>query len=77
MEMRTGHIIEKQRHIVSVTNARWEIDVFSGALAGLVIAEIELPDRNAQFKRPDWLGEEITSDKRYSNANLAIHGLPQ
>ncbi|MGF1620381.1 MAG: CYTH domain-containing protein [Rhodomicrobiaceae bacterium] len=77
MEMRSGNMIEKQRHIVSCGNARWEIDVFSGVLAGLVIAEIELPDRDMQFSRPDWLGAEITTDKRYSNASLAIHGLPQ
>jgi CYTH domain-containing protein len=77
MEMRSGNMIEKQRHIVSCGNARWEIDVFSGVLGGLVIAEIELPDRDMQFNLPDWLGAEITSDKRYSNANLAIDGLPQ
>ncbi len=76
MEMRSGNMIEKQRHIVPCETMRWEIDVFSGVLAGLVIAEIELPDPDVQLSRPDWLGAEITSDERYSNASLAIHGLP-
>jgi adenylate cyclase len=72
---RTGLLIEKRRHIVQLGDARWEIDVFEGAHAGLVIAEIELPDASASFDRPSWLGEEVTDDPRYYNAHLAAGGV--
>ena len=38
---------------------------------GLVIAEIELSTERAPFKRPEWLGKEVTGSKRYYNAILA------
>lgn len=72
-----GHIIEKRRHIVIVEGHRWEVDLFRGALNGLVMAELELNDAGQQFPRPDWLGEEVTHDRRYYNASLALHGLPR
>lgn len=75
LAMRSGRLIEKRRHIVPHGALRWEIDVFSGELAGLVIAEIELPSEDAAFARPAWLGEEVTGDPRYANASLATRGL--
>jgi adenylate cyclase len=51
--------------------ARWELDVFQGRLEGLVIAEIELASEDEAFDRPVWLGEEVTSDRRYSNYALS------
>lgn len=71
MTLRAGLAIEKRRHIVQLGDDRWEIDVFEGAHAGLVIAEIELPDADAPFERPPWLSEEVTGDPRYYNAHLA------
>ena len=53
----------------------WEIDEFSGENAGLVIAEIELPEEEASFEKPDWLGAEVSADARYFNACLAQHPL--
>ncbi|MFA6266899.1 MAG: CYTH domain-containing protein [Pseudolabrys sp.] len=72
--LRTGRVIEKRRHIVPQGALRWEIDVFSGELEGLIIAEIELPDETADFGRPSWLGDEVTGDSRYANARLALDG---
>ena len=66
----------KRRHIVAVGQDRWEVDVFGGRLEGLVLAEIELESPDAQFGRPDWLGEEVTFDPRYLNQTLALDGLP-
>jgi adenylate cyclase len=76
LALRTGRIIEKRRHIIPAGLLRWEIDVFAGDLAGLVIAEIELPTETADFERPDWLGVEVTGDPRYGNSWLATGGLP-
>lgn len=45
--------------------------MFRGENEGLVIAEIELPHEDTLFEKPDWVGREVTSDPRYSNANLA------
>ena len=47
------------------------MDVFSGANEGLVVAEIELESEDEAFEKPDWIGEEVTSDSRYINACLA------
>lgn len=65
-----GLIIEKVRYTVVHAGARWEIDEFRGANAGLVIAEIELQSEDEIFERPSWLGEEVTDDAHYYNANL-------
>jgi adenylate cyclase len=49
----------------------WEVDVFEGANAGLVVAELELADEHEAFPRPAWLGDEVSDDPRYYNMNLA------
>jgi adenylate cyclase len=72
-----GRIITKVRHIVPADDLRWEIDVFEGDHAGLVIAEIELRTMDQTFGRPDWLGAEVTHDRRYYNAALALRPLDE
>ncbi|MGB5365849.1 MAG: CYTH domain-containing protein [Polyangiales bacterium] len=62
--------IEKVRYTLSVGRHVWEIDVFEGENAGLVIAEIELGSEDEAFEKPDWAGEEVTDDPRYFNSNL-------
>lgn len=63
-------IIEKTRYLVDIDGWTFEIDEFFGANRGLVVIEIELPDENADHPRPDWLGDDVTDDPRYYNANL-------
>lgn len=70
-------IIDKVRHVVEVDRHTWEIDEFAGANEGLVVAEVELDDADQQFTRPEWLGEEVTDDPRYFNANLVAHPYSQ
>jgi adenylate cyclase len=74
MKLRVGRVIRKRRHVVKAGHAHFEIDVFEGDHRGLVIAEIELASARARFKRPEWLGREVTREKRYYNANMAIAG---
>jgi CYTH domain-containing protein len=62
--------IEKRRYEVSVGQHIYEVDEFFGSNQGLVIAEIELADEDEVFEKPDWLGEEVTGDIRYYNAQL-------
>jgi adenylate cyclase len=66
-------LIEKTRYEVHVGRFKWEIDEFLGENAGLVVAEVELEDEDQEFPRPDWLGEEVSGDFRYQNANLVKH----
>lgn len=66
-------VIEKRRHRIARGGHVWEIDVFGGANAGLVLAEVELGDADEAFERPAWLGEEVSGDERYYNAYLSQH----
>lgn len=66
-------LIEKTRHVVEAGGRRWEVDVFAGANAGLVVAEIELESADAPLQVPAWAGSEVTDDPRYYNANLVAH----
>jgi adenylate cyclase len=50
----------------------WEIDVFEGRNTGLVVAEVELRHEKQSVQLPQWVGQEITSQNRYSNASLAL-----
>ena len=72
----TRPLIEKRRHRITVADALWEVDEFDGALAGLVVAELELASPDQRIELPDWVGREVTDDPRYLNANLARWGLP-
>jgi len=63
-------VIDKVRHLVKVEPYVFEVDEFHGENEGLTVAEIELPAENAAFTKPEWLGEEVTGDKRYYNSML-------
>lgn len=64
-------LIDKTRYIVEYAGFTWEIDVFHGENAGLVVAEIELPSEDTDFEKPGWLGREVTEQRRYYNAALS------
>jgi CYTH domain-containing protein len=64
-------IIDKVRYEVKVGQHIYEVDIFSGANEGLVIAEIELESESETFEKPNWLGQEVTNDERYYNAYLS------
>jgi adenylate cyclase len=66
-------LIEKRRHEVPHGQHLWEIDEFAGDNAGLIMAEIELASEAEPFDRPEWLGLEVTHDRRFYNFSLATH----
>ena len=72
MALRHGAVIEKLRYIVPWDDLQWEIDVFLGENAGLMIAEIELREENQLFRLPDWIGEEITGRPDFYNSSLVL-----
>lgn len=70
-------VIEKTRYYIEQDPHLWEIDVFAGENAGLVVAEIELNDVNETFHQPDWLGREVSDDPRYYNVRLVENPFSQ
>ncbi len=70
LELCIRPLIEKKRYRIEHLGMTWEVDEFFGENAGLVVAEIELGSESQDFARPRWLGEEVSHDHRYLNANL-------
>jgi adenylate cyclase len=70
--------VAKTRHLVPHDDGTIEVDVFSGELEGLVLAEIEFDSEESSeaFDPPDWLGREVTGERRYENESLAQRGMP-
>ena len=66
-------IIEKTRYRIDHAGLTWEVDVFEGDNAGLVVAEVELPSVDTVVEIPPWVGDEVTGDAQYFNANLVKH----
>ena len=66
-------IIEKTRYHVMHQGKLWEIDVFAGDNTGLEVAEVELASEDEQIELPEWIGEEVTHEKRYYNVSLVHH----
>jgi CYTH domain-containing protein len=71
-----GRIIEKIRHHLRHKSHLFEVDVFDGALAGLVIAELETAEDVPGGDLPSWLGREVTGEAAYYNASLAVGSRP-
>lgn len=64
-------VISKVRYYISSGNHTFEVDEFNEENKGLIVAEIELTSEDELFDKPEWLGKEVTGDKRYYNAYLA------
>jgi adenylate cyclase len=69
----SGGRIDKIRYRLRHHDHLWEIDVFLGDNEGLVVAEIELASESEPFALPDWLGREVSHDRRYFNSQLSHH----
>lgn len=63
-------VIDKTRFNVKSGKHTFEVDEFYGDNEGLTIAEVELESENESFKKPVWLGEEVTGQVKYYNAVL-------
>jgi adenylate cyclase len=76
VSMSRRRLIGKTRHIITYKGFVWEIDAYEGALAGLTIAEVEMQSETDDPALPHWLGREVTGEAAWSNATLAVKGLP-
>ena len=63
--------VRKTRYAVEVSGLIWEIDVFDGLNAGLILAEVEIDDPDQPVTLPNWITREVTGDRRYGNSELA------
>ena len=72
MQLCQGTIIDKTRWIIPAKEEglKWEVDEFHGKQAGLTLAEIELTSEEQEVEKPEFVGEDVTSDPRYYNANM-------
>jgi adenylate cyclase len=66
-------LIEKVRHVVEYHGKRWEVDEFHDENEGLILAEVELSREDEPVDLPPWIGQEVSRDARYFNANLVEH----
>jgi len=66
-----GRVVRKTRHRILVGEHTWDVDIFKGDNAPLLLAEVELESEDEAFERPSWLGEEVTHDGRFANYSLA------
>jgi adenylate cyclase len=71
-QLAQGPVVDKVRHLVPVGAHVWEVDVFAGDNAPLVMAEVELGAADEPFDLPAWAGRDVSDDGRYYNANLAL-----
>ena len=72
MKLCQGAIIDKTRWIIPAQEKglKWEVDEFHGTKEGLVIAEIEIENEEQIVALPEFVGEEVTNDPKYNNANM-------
>ena len=69
--------IDKTRYIVPFEGHSFEVDEFYGDNEGLTVAEVELENETEPFSRPEWLGKEVTGDRRDYNSMLTEHPYSQ
>lgn len=63
-------VIDKTRYLIRSGEHIFEVDEFYGENEGLVIAEVELSSEDEKYKKPDFIGKEVTGDIRYYNSHL-------
>ena len=71
-----GNIITKKRYLIPLEHGLMcELDVFEGVFAGLIMAEVEFPDKQTaeNFIPPAWFVKEVTTDPRYHNSYMSSH----
>ena len=66
-------LIDKTRYLVKSGAHTFEVDEFYGENEGLVIAEVELGSEDEPYEKHDFIGEEVTGDKRYYNSHLRVN----
>lgn len=71
-EKSDGALICKTRYLIPYDKYTIELDVFSGNMTGLIMAEVEFDSvEDAQaFVAPSWFTKEVTQDSAYHNSHF-------
>lgn len=80
LHQQKGNQIKKKRYKIPANDGLiYELDIYEGNLDGLMVVEVEFPNKEMaiSFKKPDWFGQDVTSNKAYKNASLAEKGMPK
>lgn len=72
LKMCTPNVLEKVRYKVDCAGHTWEVDIFTGRLEGLILAEVELTSAEEFVELPSWILKEVSGDARYFNSNLTL-----
>lgn len=70
MELCEPGVIDKTRWLVKSGRHIFEVDEFHAENEGLVVAEVELSHEDEAYKKPPFIGNEVTGDVRYYNSFL-------
>ena len=70
MTLCKGGVIDKHRYLVKSGSHTFEVDEFHGDNEGLIMAEVELQNENESYVKPDFIGMEVTGDKRFYNSHM-------
>jgi CYTH domain-containing protein len=73
LQLAEGAVIDKERFYVDYAGHTIEVDEFHGDNEGLVVAEIELQSEDDRVVLPEWIGREVTGEKRFYNSHLRAH----
>ncbi len=73
LKLCSGGLIDKSRYLVKSGEHTFEVDEFYGDNEGLVMAEVELGSVAEEFEKPDFIGMEVTGDKRFYNSHLLVN----
>ena len=75
-----GTPVRKKRYLVPLAaGLTAEVDIYEGALHGLMTTEVEFPSLESAkcFAPPDWFGREVSEEKAYKNTSLSLYGIPK
>lgn len=70
LQLCRGGVIDKHRYLVKSGEHTFEVDEFHGDNEGLVMAEVELKNEREAFIKPDFIGPEVTGDRRFYNKHM-------
>ena len=62
--------LAKTRYFVPDGPLTWQVDVHKGTLAGVILAEVELPSEMTELVPPAWVGQEVTGNPDYKKTNM-------
>ena len=65
-----GAGLVKTRYFVPDAPFMWQVDVYKGILAGVILAEVELPSETTELVLPAWVGREVTGNPDYKKINM-------